>query len=84
MQQQERDVFYYHSDHLGCTSYITDRDSNATHSPTNDGTIVIQEHSAGHSSFDGDAAKPHFNIRRAEDTRHSSIPNTKEHYTFDK
>ena len=48
-------------------------------SPTNDGTIVIQEHSAGHSSFDGDAAKPHFNIRRAEDTRHSSIPNTKEH-----
>lgn len=53
-------------------------------SPANDGTIVIQEHSAGHSSFDGDAAKPHFNIRRAEDTRHSSIPNTKEHYTFDK
>lgn len=53
-------------------------------SPANDGTIVIQEHSAGHSSFDGDAAKPHFNIRRAEDTRHSSISNTKEHYTFDK
>ena len=30
MQQQERDVFYYHSDHLGSTSYITDRNGNAT------------------------------------------------------
>ena len=30
MSQQERDVFYYHSDHLGSTSYITDRDGNAT------------------------------------------------------
>ena len=30
MSQQERDVFYYHSDHLGSTSYITDRDGNAS------------------------------------------------------
>ena len=30
MQQLERDVFYYHSDHLGSTSYITDRNGNAT------------------------------------------------------
>ena len=30
MQQRERDVFYYHSDHLGSTSYITDRNGNAT------------------------------------------------------
>ena len=30
MSQQERDVFFYHSDHLGSTSYITDRDGNAT------------------------------------------------------
>ena len=30
MQQKERDVFYYHSDHLGSTSYITDRNGNAT------------------------------------------------------
>ena len=30
MQQQERDVFFYHSDHLGSTSYITDRGGNAT------------------------------------------------------
>ena len=30
MSQQECDVFYYHSDHLGSTSYITDRDGNAT------------------------------------------------------
>ena len=30
MQQQERDVFFYHSDHLGSTSYITDRNGNAT------------------------------------------------------
>ena len=30
MNQRERDVFYYHSDHLGSTSYITDRNGNAT------------------------------------------------------
>ena len=30
MSQQERDVFYCHSDHLGSTSYITDNDGNAT------------------------------------------------------
>ena len=27
---KERDVYFYHSDHLGSTSYITDRDGNAT------------------------------------------------------
>ena len=30
MSQQERDVFFYHSDHLGSTSYITDANGNAT------------------------------------------------------
>ncbi len=31
MRRLERDVFYYHSDHLGGrTSYITDKDGNAT------------------------------------------------------
>ena len=30
MSQQERDVFFYHSDHLGSTSHITDKDDNAT------------------------------------------------------
>ena len=30
MSQQERDVYYYHSDHLGSTSYITDKDGKAT------------------------------------------------------
>ena len=30
MQQKERDVFFYHSDHLGSTNYITDRNGNAT------------------------------------------------------
>ena len=27
---QEKDIYFYHSDHLGSTSYITDRDGNAT------------------------------------------------------
>ena len=27
---EEKDLFFYHSDHLGSTSYITDRDGNAT------------------------------------------------------
>ncbi len=27
---KEKDVYFYHSDHLGSTSYITDRDGNAT------------------------------------------------------
>lgn len=30
MRRLERDVFFYHSDHLGSTSYITDKDGNAT------------------------------------------------------
>ena len=28
MNQQERDLFFYHSDHLGSTNYITDRNGN--------------------------------------------------------
>ena len=27
---QEKDIYFYHSDHLGSTSYITDKDGNAT------------------------------------------------------
>lgn len=30
MSQQERNVFFYHSDHLGSTSYITDANGKAT------------------------------------------------------
>lgn len=30
MRQQESDVFYFHSDHLGSTTYVTDKDGDAT------------------------------------------------------
>ena len=46
MSQQERDVFYYHSDHLGTTSYITDRDVNATQFVSNKpyGETLVDKH----------------------------------------
>ena len=46
--------------------------------------VVIQDHSAGHSKFKGDAAQPHFNVRPAASTRHGSVPGTKKHYTLKK
>ena len=52
MSQQERDVFYYHSDHLGSTSYITDRDGNATqfvcYKPY--GEALVDEHATSFES----------------------------------
>ena len=40
--------------------------------------IVIQEHSAPHIGSQG----PHFNVRPPDDTRHGTVPGTKEHYPF--
>ncbi len=50
MSQQERDVFYYHSDHLGSTSYITDRDGNATQfvSYKPYGEALVDEHNTSY------------------------------------
>ena len=50
MSQQERDVFYYHSDHLGSTSYITDRDGNATQfvSYKQYGEALVDEHNTSY------------------------------------
>ena len=52
MSQQERDVFYYHSDHLGSTSYITDRDGNATQfvSYKPYGEALVDEHATSFES----------------------------------
>jgi hypothetical protein len=44
-------------------------------------TIVIQEHSAGHSKGD---QGPHFNVRPGDNTRTGSVPGTKDHYPFNK
>ena len=50
MSQQERDVFYYHSDHLGSTSYITDKDGNATQfvSYKPYGEALVDEHNTSY------------------------------------
>ena len=52
MQQKERDVFFYHSDHLGSTSYITDRNGNATqfvcYKPY--GEALVDEHATSFES----------------------------------
>ena len=50
MQQQERDVFFYHSDHLGSTSYITDRNGNATQfvSYKPYGEALVDEHNTSY------------------------------------
>ena len=47
---EEKDLFYYHSDHLGSTSYITDRDCNATQfvSYKPYGEALVDEHSTTH------------------------------------
>jgi len=53
MSQQERDVFYYHSDHLGSTSYITDKDGNATQfvSYKPYGEALVDEHNTSYEIF---------------------------------
>lgn len=45
---------------------------------------IIQDHSAGHPQFGGEAAKPHFNVRPSENTRTGNVPGTKDHYPFKK
>ncbi|MBP5419406.1 MAG: hypothetical protein J6Y72_06310 [Bacteroidales bacterium] len=52
MSQQERDVFYYHSDHLGSTSYITDANGNATQfvSYKPYGEALVDEHATSFES----------------------------------
>jgi RHS repeat-associated protein len=52
-------------------------------SPDN-GVVIIQDHSAGHPYFGGEAASPHFNVRRADNKRNSSVPGTKKHYNYNK
>lgn len=37
-------------------------------SPDNGG-VIIQDHSAGHPYFGGEAASPHFNVRRADNKK---------------
>lgn len=55
------------------------------HYTKQDGTkVVIQDHSAGHGQFGGEAAKPHFNVRPEENTRTGKLPDTKDHYPFKK
>ena len=43
---------------------------------------VIQDHSAGHAKFGGEASKPHFNVRPPGNTRTGTVPGTKPHYPF--
>ncbi len=53
MRRLERDVFYYHSDHLGGrTSYITDKDGNATQfvSYKPYGEALVDEHATSFES----------------------------------
>ena len=49
---EEKDVFFYHSDHLGSTSYITDKDGNATQfvSYKPYGEVLVDEHAASFES----------------------------------
>lgn len=49
-QIKEKDVFFYHSDHLGSTSYITDKDGNATQfvSYKPYGEALVDEHATSY------------------------------------
>jgi len=55
-----------------------------THKTTDGNKVVIQDHSAGHKDFGGDAAKPHVNVRPASNTKTGKVEGTKEHYIFEK
>lgn len=44
--------------------------------------FLIQDHSAGHPQFGGEATKPHFNVRPADKPRNGKVPGTKSHYPF--
>ena len=52
-------------------------------SPDNGG-VIIQDHSAGHPYFGGEAASPHFNVRRADNKKNTSVPGIKKHYNYNK
>lgn len=43
--------------------------------------IVIQDHSAGHIKG---GQGPHYNVRPIEKTSTGKVPNTKDHYPFNK
>ena len=47
---QEKDIYFYHSDHLGSTSYITDKDGNATQfvSYKPYGEALVDEHNTSY------------------------------------
>ena len=47
---QEKDIYFYHSDHLGSTSYITDKDGNATQfvSYKPYGEALVDEHATSY------------------------------------
>ena len=49
---QEKDIYFYHSDHLGSTSYITDANGNATQfvSYKPYGEALIDEHATSFES----------------------------------
>ncbi len=53
-----------------------------TYSKSDGSKVIIQDHSAGHPQYGGDAAKPHFNVRPPENTRTGTVPATQGHYTF--
>jgi RHS repeat-associated protein len=45
--------------------------------------VVIQDHSAGHKDFTGDASKPHLNVRPAAGTKTGTVNGTKSHYVIE-
>ena len=53
---------------------------------TEGNTIIIQDHSAGHTFGEGGVGDqgPHFNVRPVENTRNGSVPGTQAHYPFSK
>ena len=55
-----------------------------THTTTDGNKVVIQDHSAGHKDFSGDAAKPHIHVRPAEATSNGTVEGTKKHYVIKK
>jgi len=55
-----------------------------THTTGSGDTVVIQDHSQGHTFPDGGQVGPHFNVRPADNTRNGSVPGTKPHYPYKK
>ena len=55
-----------------------------THTTGSGETVVIQDHSQGHTFPDGGSVGPHLNVRPANDTRHGTVEGTQPHYPYDK